>query len=334
MIDHMSLIHCLDRISSEYFASPLLSSSVKKKVVIVGYGSIGRRIFSLIHSVFLDLSVVSRSHSGKNFSTALSEFHANADLVVVCTETQRHLLDILKLHELGFKGLIYVEKPIVANPLECLSLINICSPDFISRIFCGYNFRYHLFTVFAKYLMGMEQACAGYLKCTYNENVMTWNHSIPWDKSYSTNENGGGACLTLSHILDQVYYLLDESVSFDKLFLMPSLLDVNCNQGLVASFATVSNPNLQGLVEIGYHSYPGEHHIVYNSHNFSFSADYKSDKFILAYPAANSVSSFSFSDLRDLSIKTSIMTLLYNKKHSCTALDAIKVVGISDSLCK
>ena len=312
-------------ISTEYQAKLSSFTVYDKYVVLIGYGSIGKRIRSLLAPHVFRLDIVSKHFDGEGFYNELTTAHLDADMIVIATETDLHFKCIEQLVTLEYKGIVYVEKPLVSSELE-ISLLSTILRNPIFKLYCGYNFRYHLLTDICQAILTQHSFDCSFSKYVFNENVSTWNRSIPWNDSYSTRNVGGGAVLTLSHAVDQIHHIFNSRVQFSPLLCMPHLIPADCNQGVVGLFEDPVLKNMRGIVEIGYHSFPGEHIFQFNSFELSFRADYKNDQFIIGLPDSRHNKTYEFHSLRDCSILCSLLTPLSGLPHSCTLADSINTL--------
>jgi predicted dehydrogenase len=333
----MNLSHLLemaDRRSGDYYSDVLSLDLSGMHVVVVGYGSIGKRIANQLETCGVRVTIVSR-HIGSEatFSNRIDRSHMNADMVVVATETTDHVKQLNMLYELDYRGPIYVEKPLVSSSKEIDTLCTAYSKEFTDKIFCGYNFRYHLLTEIVCGFISKSAPDRFFVRYIYNENVKTWNNSIPWHASYATSPEGGGAILTLSHAIDQLRFMVAESISFEPIMKMPNILNTASNEGVVARINAVAKlRSIDGLLEIGYHSYPGVHSISINTAHASVEADFKSEELRIGDPENRVVSTKKFEGLRDLSIRKSLTTLLLTKQHSCNFMESASTISICEHL--
>ena len=328
-----AILETVEKHSSEYHSQLSSFSTVDKYVVVIGFGSIGKRIYRLLKSLDIKVRIVSRHEvSSSTSSKSLDISHMSADMIVIATETSDHLRQLALLYQFNYQGMIYVEKPLISSSQETDIIYARFDRNFINRIFCGYNFRYHLLTDLVRCLI-YSYPSESFVKYVYNENVKTWNYSIPWRESYATSLSGGGAVMTLSHAVDQLRYLGSDSLSFENVFIMPSLLNTKANEGIVAQFCdSNTNSPLSGLLEIGYHSYPGLHVLSLNSSLFSLVADFKAEKLQLSNPDTREVFTICYDNLRDLSIKKSLLSLLCTNTHLCNFTQSILTLDVCETL--
>jgi len=333
----MNITNLLEIVNSgcnEYYSDFLSLNVGEMHVVVVGYGSIGKRIASLLDACGARVSIISR-HGGSQVtvSNRVDKSHMSADMVVVATETSDHIKQLKTLYDLDYQGLIYVEKPLVSSLEEINMIQDEFSKSFTKRMFCGYNFRYHLLTEIVSRFIARLGTDSMFIQYTYNENVKTWNNSIPWHTSYATSPNGGGAILTLSHAIDQLRYMIGEPIKFEQMIRMPPLLNTASNEGVVAKVnSTGKLQSIIGILEIGFHSYPGVHSICINTACASIEADFKREELRIGDPEKRTVSIMRFEDLRDLSIRKSLTTLLVTKHHSCNFIEAAATIGSCELL--
>mgnify|MGYP000999281919 CR=1 FL=1 len=111
------------------------------KVLLIGFGSIGRRhrdiLFDLIPDTIVDI-VSSHANGGEAQFPSLAQVPDldRYDYFLVCSETSAHLSTLKMLNAKVHGKRILVEKPVFMAPLtEPLELHN--------DVFVGYNLRYH-----------------------------------------------------------------------------------------------------------------------------------------------------------------------------------------------
>lgn len=175
-----------------------------KKVLIVGFGSIGQRHFQNFKELGCDISIVSKRMdrpSGNVFLTvenALSE--KVFDIVIVCNETALHYGTLVKLAEMKSKSLILVEKPIfdsVQDSLKEIESLNI-------RVM--YNFRYSALLLELKNQLQSNHSLS--VMSYVGQYLPTWRPSRDYRTTYSAQKAlGGGVVLDLSHEIDYLNWL-------------------------------------------------------------------------------------------------------------------------------
>jgi len=110
---------------------------MNKKALIIGFGSIGRQHYKVLKKlkIFNRIYICSKHYKNVNcFSNINDILKINPDLIIICSETSKHL-NQLKFFESNFKNKkIIIEKPIFSK--SCLLKIK------NNQVFVGYNLRY------------------------------------------------------------------------------------------------------------------------------------------------------------------------------------------------
>jgi len=119
---------------------------LKKKVLIIGYGSIGERhatILSKLRSISQILIFTKRTNIKFKFTKKIEKIISfNPDYIFVCSETAHHFNHI-KMIDKNFKNkIVLVEKPLFHKYVK----INFKN----NKYFVGYNLRFHPVLKFIK----------------------------------------------------------------------------------------------------------------------------------------------------------------------------------------
>lgn len=180
-----------------------------KKVLIVGFGSIGQRHAANFRKLKCPVAIVSRRQiegEEKTFAT-LAEGVADfsPDVVFICTETSRHLADLSVLADMQFSGLVVVEKPIfdltVKEDAKFTGL----------NIRVSYNLRFHSLLQYLKKELSKQKIISAHVYV--GQYLPTWRKNVDYRYSYSAfEEKGGGVLLDLSHELDYCQWLFGRAL--------------------------------------------------------------------------------------------------------------------------
>ena len=178
-----------------------------KKVLIVGYGSIGRRHRRVLEESGLarKIDVVSsRPHDGEEglcrypSLDALQEPEAY-DYFIVANETSRHHETLRELGEAVKGKTILVEKPLFHRFLPA-------PKKGTNRIFVAYNLRFH--PVIEALKREMEGERILYANVLAGQHLPDWRPERDYRKTYSASiAQGGGVLRDLSHELDYAAHL-------------------------------------------------------------------------------------------------------------------------------
>jgi predicted dehydrogenase len=171
-----------------------------KKILIIGYGSIGKRHASLLKDEYT-IAILSRRPVNEylgfsDLQVALKEF--SPDHVIIANETSAHLETLRQLDQLQFNGKILIEKPIFHEP-------STYQPKHPEHIFVAYNLRFHpIIEKLRELVIKHDLYLANIYVGSYYPN---WRTTIDHKQSYSSYKSkGGGVLKDLSHELDYAYW--------------------------------------------------------------------------------------------------------------------------------
>lgn len=171
-------------------------------VLIIGYGSIGKRHTQVLQEYFSNANIT--FISTQNLPNAYPSLQAlpnpdDFDYYIIASPTAKHLehLQTLDSKLLGKK--IFVEKPLFESAHHF-------TPSGKNNIFVGFCLRFHPLLVRVKELIQtshpyfVEISCGSYLPL--------WREGVDYRNIYSAHKSqGGGVLLDLSHELDYVSWL-------------------------------------------------------------------------------------------------------------------------------
>jgi predicted dehydrogenase len=186
------------------------------RLLIVGYGSIGRRHFrNLLELGERDIQFYRTDRSSlddselngfkvyQNLNEALAQ---NPDGVIVANPTAFHLSTALLAARQGSD--ILIEKPI-SHSWDGVEKLSRIAAETGSRVLVGYQFRYHPNLLQIKSLL--ENGGIGKpleVRSHWGEYLPVWHPWEDYHHSYSARkELGGGVLLTLSHPFDYLRFL-------------------------------------------------------------------------------------------------------------------------------
>ena len=172
-------------------------------VVVVGYGSIGSCHARLLIELGCEVSIVSsREVEGwRRYMDIDSALRAcRPEYVIVANRTSEHYPALARLAQLGFAGIVLVEKPLFHARLEL-------PPYDFEHLFVAYNLRFHpLLQRLRSLLKGERIICATIYAGQY---LPQWRPASDYREGYSAKKaSGGGALRDLSHELDYAMWLL------------------------------------------------------------------------------------------------------------------------------
>ncbi len=189
------------------------------KVLIAGFGSIGRRHFRNLLALGERDLVVYHTHHSTLPDDELAGFPVESDLraalayvpdaVIISNPTALHLEVAIPAAQCGCHLLI--EKP-VSHSLARLEELQEAVKLNKSRVLVGYQFRFHPGLQRVKKLL--EDESIGEVlsaRAHWGEYLPAWHPWEDYKNGYAAREElGGGAVLTLSHPLDYLRWLLGD----------------------------------------------------------------------------------------------------------------------------
>lgn len=173
---------------------------MKKKLLIIGFGSIGKRQAKIFSKYNLNIFILT-SQNIKQFKkiNRLSEIkNINPDYFLICSPTSNHYQELKYIEKNFKKKIILVEKPLF-HRFHPLVIKN-------NKIVIGYNLRHHPILQFIKKKIKSKKIISIYVRCL--SNLKNWRQDKNLKNSYSIDKKkGGGVLLDLSHELDYMQWI-------------------------------------------------------------------------------------------------------------------------------
>ena len=257
----------------------------KKKFLITGLGSIGRRH---LHNLELlgetDISLF-RSHKGTiedenlrnypEFSDLGEALASKPDAVIISNPTSLHMNIATPAAEAGCALLI--EKPIANNLDELTSFEKVFDRE-NPLVLTGYQFRFNPGLIKIKELLQKKHLGKPLsFQCKWGEYLPGWH---PWEdyrKSFAAKKAlGGGVVLTLSHPLD---YLLWFFGNVKELFAFTgnsSDLEIDCED--TANVVLNFQSGVTGTLHLDYYCQPKQHELNIICSNGTIFWDYETSQ--------------------------------------------------------
>jgi len=197
------------------------------KILVVGYGSIGKRHVKNLSSLNqTQVSVCSKNKETwklekkgiKTFTTIEQALKEKHDVAIICNETSLHIKTAIKLADNGYH--IFLEKPISNSLKNIPALIKIIKrKKLITMVGC--NMRFHHGIKLMKSLIDKNEI--GRILSVTVENGSFMPDWHPWEDyqiSYASQKKlGGGVVLTQIHEIDYLYWFfgkVDDVYSFTE----------------------------------------------------------------------------------------------------------------------
>jgi len=221
------------------------------RILIVGYGSIGKRHLRLARKLLPDADIRVLRHQENAIVPEQSNgcfYHIDQailfkpQLAVLASPAAYHMRDALLLARAGAHLLI--EKPVSSSPDGVTSLLDICRERNL-KLLIGYNLR---FLSSLEYFRGLlhEKIIGKVLsvRCEIGQYLPSWRPGTDYRQSVSARQDlGGGALLELSHEIDYLRWIFGE-VEWVKASLSRQSnleIDVEDTAHLIVGFAPSSD---------------------------------------------------------------------------------------------
>jgi CMP-N,N'-diacetyllegionaminic acid synthase len=186
------------------------------KILIVGFGSIGKRHFSILKELLpdADFTIVTKQKVNDNKVSVFQNLEdiknlQSFDYIVISSETYKHYSQLKFITEQVNEKIILVEKPLFHKYME-LSPGN-------NRVFVAYNLRFH--PIIQKIKEETEVESPIFLNAIVGQYLPTWRPGRDYRKVYSASrEKGGGVLLDLSHEIDYLQWIggeIEKIMGFD-----------------------------------------------------------------------------------------------------------------------
>jgi len=295
---------------------------MKKIGLIIGYGSIGKQHYSVMKNsnIFNKIYILSRNQSGFNIIKKFKEIKKiNPDVVIICSETNKHYIQLKYLEKIFKDKIILIEKP-VFDKFKKLKIKN-------NKVFVGYNLRYHPVILYLKSFLKNKSILTANVTC--NSYLPEWRKR-DYRKIYSAKRNkGGGVHLDLSHEIDYVNWIF-EGFKRKKLFLKKiSNLKINSYDYLKligsSMFARIIDINLN------YFSRKNKRYIEIIMNNKNIHADLLENKIEFFYNNTKKIKKFkkvSSKERINFQLKDIIKT---KPKYACTYQQALNILKHLDN---
>jgi len=236
------------------------------KVLVVGYGSIGRRHYEILSNIdeIDEVHVVTRQTVDEIVSfPKLSEVDvSDYDYFVISTETSRHFADLSYICSKVSGRKILVEKPI----FDRLQEVDLNS----NEVRCAYNMRFNPVISWLKEKMVEQKPLCVNIIC--GQYLPYWRPDSDYRKSYSASrELGGGVLRDLSHELDYLMWIWGKIVTIDSINDKISELEIDSDDIFTAVGRTEHGTIFN--ITIDYLNRKGIRKIIVNCDDATFDAD-------------------------------------------------------------
>jgi predicted dehydrogenase len=207
------------------------------KVLIIGFGSIGKRHYEILTSILGKKNVYIVSRRKTNIDNSFASLNdvekiSDYDYFLVASKTIEHYKDLKYINSKVKEKIILVEKP----------LYEAVKPDLIinNKILVAYNLRFHPLIIQCKERLKNKKIIS--TRFYAGQYLPTWRPNTNYRTSYSAKkEEGGGILLDYSHDIDLIHYLIGKIGKIESFNNKISNLDISSDDYLSMIGITKNN---------------------------------------------------------------------------------------------
>lgn len=239
---------------------------MKKKVLIIGFGSIGKRHAAILKNFKIVSQVYILSKRNPTIFKTINKLsqikEINPDYIIICSRTSDHFRHLKYIEKNFSKKIILIEKPLF-NKFNKFRILK-------NKVFVGYNLRQHPVLRFIKNFIINKKIFSVNIIC--NSYLPNWRKNINYKNSYSSHKRlGGGVLLDLSHEIDYIEWIFKKIKKLDFVKIRKlSNLKINVEDHvLIAGETELSN----FIIDLNYYSLYRRRQVIVDGHNFSIKGD-------------------------------------------------------------
>ena len=169
-----------------------------KKLLIIGYGSAGRRYAQLAKKIYknLKITILTEQHviQFKKISSLNQINKLDPDYIIISSPTSYHLKHLIYLNKIFKNKKILIEKPLFHKFQKIVNK---------NKVFVGYNLRNLKIIQFFKSMIRKNRKNINDVSFINHSYLPNWRKNIDYSESSSAKKKyGGGVILDCSHELD------------------------------------------------------------------------------------------------------------------------------------
>lgn len=244
------------------------------KVLIIGYGSIGKRHYEVLSKFSqiqsMDLITKQKIENKKCYKSFEEIKNINKyDYFVIATETNKHFEQLKYLEDNLKDKLIFCEKPLFETRKNLLIKKN--------KVFIGYVLRFHPLLEKLKALLVDETVIKVNVDC--GQYLPAWRPNSDYKDCYSAKKTeGGGVLLDLSHEIDYVQWLFGKIAEIKSYQVKISDLEIDSDDLMMLIGKT--NNNVFVNISIDYISKITHRRMHVDTLNGSYELDFITNKLL------------------------------------------------------
>lgn len=290
------------------------------KVLIIGFGSIGKRHYDVLSklSEVQSIDLVTKQNIENKICYKKLEVVNNInqyDYFVIASETNKHFEQLKFLEQNVKNKLFFCEKPLFESK-KYLEIKN-------NKLFIGYVLRFHPLLEKLKEFIKNEKILLVNAKCS--QYLPSWRSNIDYKNCYSAKKDeGGGVLLDLSHEIDYVQWLSGQINEIKSYQVKISDLEIDSDD--LAMLIGKTYRNILVNISIDYISKITHRKLFVETFKYTYELDFISNKLIKK--DKNGVEeTYSFSNLeRNYMFEKMHLDIFNQQKNVCTFKEALEVM--------
>jgi predicted dehydrogenase len=290
------------------------------KVLLIGYGSIGKRHFEVLSKLSkiksIDLVTKQNIKNEKCYKTLEEVLNISTyDYFVIASETNKHFSQLEYLENSVKNKLIFCEKPLFKSKKELIIKNN--------KVFIGYVLRFHPLLEKLKVCLKQEQIILANVKC--GQYLPSWRPNTDYKNCYSAKkEEGGGVLLDLSHEIDYVQWICGSIQKLNSIQTKISDLEINSDD--LTMLIGKTNKNTMINISIDYISKITHRKLLVETLENTYELDFILNKLIKKNKLGLE-EVYSFSNLeRNYLFEKMHLDIFEEQKNICTFKEALSVM--------
>lgn len=293
-------------------------------ILIIGYGSIGKRHYNILSSFEnVKIAVVTKQSLEIETFSNLSEIeHFDYfDYFVICNETFLHYETLCYILKKVKNKKILVEKPLFEKTYNINDLNN--------SIYIAYNMRFHPIIKELKKIVSKQNVL--FANIQVGQYLPDWRKDIDYRSNYSAfKEKGGGVLLDLSHELDYIAWLFGKLSFKSTISCKISNLEISSDD-IFTSLAYANNTIIN--LTMDYINKKFIRKILFYTSDMTVTSDLVKNLIIINYNDGQ-VKKIDFGDIeRNTSFTEMHKNILeHNGKNLCSFEEGIEILKIIDGV--
>jgi len=291
------------------------------KVLIIGYGSIGKRHEEVLSSFknidSIDIVTKQILKDKTTFPSLAKVENINIyDYFVIASETNKHFEQLKYLDESISGKVIFCEKPLFETSKK-LTMNN-------NKVYIGYVLRFHPLLQELKDLLKDEKILSVNTNC--GQYLPTWRPDIDYRNSYSAKKDeGGGVLLDLSHEIDYIQWICGKIQKMNSIQTKVSDLEITSDDLTVIIGKTTNDTVVN--ISIDYISKITHRKLLLETFEHTYKLDFIVNK--LVKKDKNGLEEiYSFSNLeRNYMFDKMHQDIFKEQKSICTFKEALEVMN-------